>query len=538
MSKTKSLAERIINLKELTRVETLSDVQAQIEEEIFSAFPIRTLGYSDNGLALLTEEQRESHVHILGAPGEGKSKLIEMLVRQDIQRGYGACVIDPSENGDTAKRILKYCASIGFEKVCFINPEDFNNKVPVFNPIKYDQPASISVGNVMDALQVLWSSTFNNTPRIQRYATALLNALHASQNTLVESVHFFTHGNIADKMLESLSRHSLHRVVLTLTGSARVSSLDTTLNRFGLFQDETLRLLLGSKRPGIPFYKMITEGWLILVNLDPQAVWGTEQIQQRLLGTLIISEVVYAIHRLRANHWKGVYYLYIDEVGDYATSKLAFLLDKKRKTGLRMTLAHQRFDQIEDKNVLSAVRGSAKIKVLFFTSNIQDRIIMLKDMGFGGDEITDRRIAHVLGDLERQHCAVRIHRQPFLIRLDDVRDTHVDDDDLETYKKFLYSYPWFYPAEEIKQEINERFRPTQSGGNSIVQERGNLESPGSGEVPDDTSVGESSQSGKGQSYFHSQVPKGAPIRSGLRRRRKGTAPDGKGRPGQKTPKKK
>lgn len=59
-------------------------------QEERSNYPLRELGYGE-GTVLLSEEDRESHIHVLGSPGEGKSKFLELLLRQDIDNGYGAC---------------------------------------------------------------------------------------------------------------------------------------------------------------------------------------------------------------------------------------------------------------------------------------------------------------------------------------------------------------------------------------------------------------------------------------------------------------
>ena len=457
-------------IEEFLRTPTLSGFITQSEEELLSDYKLTLLGYAKEGPVFLSQEDREAHIHILGAPGEGKSKFIELLVRSDVESGYGACVLDPSENGDTALKILKYCASIGFEKVVYINPQD-TQKIPVIQPIKHKAPAAISVGNMMDALKVLWQTKdFSETPRIQKYASALLHALHASGMTLVESIWFLSRNfpQQREKILDGLPFASLHRTHLTSAFQTLLTfeQFQSTVNRFSVFQDETLRLILGSQRTSVPFAELISKGWLILVNLDPQSVWGTEQIQQRLLGTLIINEVTYAIHRLNSSGWRGAYYLYIDEVGDYATSKLAYILDKKRKTGLRFTLAHQRFDQIDDRNVLSSVRASAKTKVLFYTPNQQDRLLMMKDMGYGG-ELPDRQVSYELGQTAKQSAAISIgKRNPRITRLVDIPDVEIAPAVLRTYIQKIYNQPWYHTPKEINTEINARFKGANIGSSS------------------------------------------------------------------------
>src|SRR5690606_8055416 len=80
---------------------------------------------ADEMPVLLSEEDRDTHMHLLGATRQGKSKLMELLIRGDIERGFGCCLIDPSENGATANAVLRHCAEQGFEKVVLVNPTDF-----------------------------------------------------------------------------------------------------------------------------------------------------------------------------------------------------------------------------------------------------------------------------------------------------------------------------------------------------------------------------------------------------------------------------
>src|SRR5664280_321342 len=133
-------------------------------QQLLSKFPLRRVGHCEHGDLLLSEEDRESHIHILGAPGEGKSKFLEMMVSMDIdallsgKSKSGACFIDSSDNGNTMKKVLKYCAHRGFEKVLLIDPhniQDFGYVVPI-NPINYKAPSEAMQGHITDSIRVLW----------------------------------------------------------------------------------------------------------------------------------------------------------------------------------------------------------------------------------------------------------------------------------------------------------------------------------------------------------------------------------------------
>lgn len=301
-------------------------------------------------------------------------------------------------------KVLKYAISKGYKKIALVEPHDVSSfaVVPSINPLHYSAPSPAIVGNFMDSVRVLWGqSSFTDTPRIQKYLPAAIAALHAGGYTLAELRYFMgtkTYASRRDRILDSLHPLDIHRVQLeeAFTNRYTYEAFQSTINRLQPFLDPTMEAMLGSKQ-GMSFAKLISEGYLVLVNLDPEGVFGQEH--QRLLGTIIINEITYAISRLRNAGWKGVYYLYIDEAGDYATSKLSYILDKKRKSGLRLTLSHQRFDQFSDKDVSSAVYGGTKIKVLFNTASREDRDRMLRMM-YGGD-LEDRAVSYTLSSRSR-----------------------------------------------------------------------------------------------------------------------------------------
>lgn len=452
------------------RQPSAADIVSRRIQEITSSGALRTLGWASDGEMLLSEEARESHIHILGAPGEGKSKFIEMLVEHDIKQGYGALVLDPSDNGDTVYKILKFCCKHGYEKVILVDPHDVNkfSRVATLNPIHYKAPANVCVGNIEDTIRILWGSKLGETAKIDKYLPAILRVLHGSESTLYDALYFTdrTHPvyrSRREKMMDALHPLDQTRVVLESAYSKSPTmfsaEMDSTFRRFQPFFDEVMRLFVGSNRNPLNFAKLVADGWVILVNLDSTGIWG--DAQQRLLGTMVLNEVIYAIYRLRENGWKGKYYVYIDEVGDYATPKLAEVLDKRRKSGIRFTVAHQRFDQLEDKNVLSAVMGSTKIKVLFNVPNREDRDRMIRMM-YGGD-IPDRQVSYELGQLPKQEAAIKINKQPpRKTRLADVPDIEVDPKVFKAFKEKLLKHESFMSPKEVLEEINARFTQSES----------------------------------------------------------------------------
>lgn len=482
MSFHKTLEKLILGrpLNSLGHIPTHQQTVDKYAQQLLSKYPVRTVGYADTGEVLLTEEDREAHLHILGSPGEGKSKFIEYMLCQDIKNlmsgksKAGACFIDSTGNGGTMKKVLAYCMKWGFEKVVVIDPHDIFkfNIVPPINPLDYEAPPEPIEAHILDSMRVLWQTKdFSDEAIIRKYLPRVIRALHSGKFTLPDAECFTIPEFQAQRIqicdnpdLDLPTRLTLQRVFRKIPSSDWID-FQSTARRLDPFFHSVMKLIFGSRK-GLNFQTLITEGWVILVNLYHGGVYGVEH--QRLLGTVIFNEIIRAIERLSGSGYKVPYYLYVDEFGHYATRKISDILDYRRHYKLRLTLAHQRFAQIEDPAVVSSVRGSAKNKLLFYTSNKADRDQMIKDMGYGG-EIPLEQVSYVLGQTKKQEAVARIGKQPPVkMRLVDWPDAPTKN--LNSFLAKIYTNPHYRPKSEVWGELKNRFviqsstpRPASAG---------------------------------------------------------------------------
>jgi hypothetical protein len=462
-----------------------------LREKLSSGHPLRHLGTStDGGLPILSEEQRAAHIHILGTTREGKSKLLEQFIRHDIDNGYGATLLDPSDNGQTAYDILRYCQKIGCDKVCLIDPHDHYTAIPTINPLRWRGAAAVDsvVPNLMESMRLLWNQTsFEATPRIETYLPAVFAALYATGNPKSDKP---MNCGISDAVCFSVKEHRLleyrrrqiidflhpldkHRLTLEQVFNPKgqqlfITEFQSSIRRLAPFFNYLPKLIYGSTESPLDFRKMIAEKWVILVNLDSARLWGTPE--QRLLGTLIVNEIVAAVADLTANGWKGRHYLYIDEAGQFATRVLSKIMAFKGKSQLWATLSHQYYGQFEDKQVLEAVENLCKIKVMFYTPNVTDRQRMVKDMYT--DELK-KQASDAQFSLKKQHAVIKIGKEPpVTVRIADVPDVQVSKADLDAYKLKIYqSNPWYRTPEAIQEELNKRFAVSPITAGAAPKER-------------------------------------------------------------------
>jgi len=399
------------------------------------------LGKGGNGEAYVSEEERSANFHIIGAPGEGKSKFLEYNIRKDIDAGLGLCLLDPSEGGDTAQNILKYCASIGHEKVILIDPS--LDKFPKLAPLNPDA-VKRSVAGVVEALGILFDVKSTSTPRIKRYLTALLRLLAKRKLTLAETKYFSDYYRDTAIRKDILGTDRDSSTIRNLFRSEHKfdTFFSSSINQLDSLWQEPLISMLSNKK-GINFLEAVSKGWVILVNLSPYRLTEDES---RLLGVLVISQIIQAVDVLvnkKPNAWKGVYYLYIDEAGRFATPQIDTLLSYKRKSGLRLVLAHHFNEQFEDKKVFNSIVNNARIKLMFDTPNPENRLFAMKAMGYGGD-ITPTMAAFANQNLPKQYAILKKNKEtPVRIRIPDVPEVKISKEDFKAYVDNLLTAKWY-----------------------------------------------------------------------------------------------
>src|SRR3712207_3709064 len=75
-------------------------------------YPLRIISHD-----LFFSEEQRPNIHVIGSSRQGKSRFIEWLMREDIDREIGCCLLDPTAGGETAYRMLAYCAEKKRDKV-------------------------------------------------------------------------------------------------------------------------------------------------------------------------------------------------------------------------------------------------------------------------------------------------------------------------------------------------------------------------------------------------------------------------------------
>lgn len=502
------------------------------------------LGNTEEGNILFTPEMRKMHIHIMGAPQTGKSstilkacyKHIDMLVK-DYENAAGFTVEDPSDNADTIRKVLAYCAYTGYKKVLVIDHQ-FRFKyyglpcIPKLNPYVYqknrwDESVNV-VNNTIKATYHSWDQekyTFVN-----KYLFALNSLLIRTGLTLNELIYYSVlknnfyekrRGQIRDKFLCQDKNHHFDKNLITiddiLTSSYYFGDLGSTIRRFDtLFKsantNSTLNLMIASK-DGIDFTKLIKDKWIILVNLNTDTTF--DDLQARFLGSLVLNKLLATVSYMREyTNWNGIHYLYIDEAGEFANRILGEVMSLKSKSGIGVCVAHHHYGQFEDLKFRADVDSLTKIKIMFNLTNRDDRDRMTRQM-YGGD-ISDRDASYANSDLAPRTAVIKVGNEPPVrVRIDDIKPIPINEEQVKNFVKEHILTNGFYASEqEILNELKERFSPYDSNNEKQKAKRANRKATASAETstatptpdnePDSTSgVPKNAQREKRSSLFES-----------------------------------
>ncbi len=302
---------------------------------------------------------RRRHLYIIGKSGVGKTKLMELLLRQDIAYGHGLCLIDP--HGDVIEAMLDYIPQERIEDVCIIDPTDLEHPAS-FNPLQNVDPMfkfQLTQG-LIEVFQKQFGA--NWTPRLEHVfrftCLALLDYPHATMRGMISML---TDRNYRQKVVEYITDDMVKRF-FAIEFADWSEKFDTDaiiplVNKLGQFlSDPLLRNIFGQKQNKIDIHELMESKKIILINLSKGRL-GEEN--SSFLGSIFLTKIKQAgMERAAIPERERVdFYLYVDEFQNVVTQTFENILSEARKYGLCLTVAHQFVGQILER-VHHAVLGN------------------------------------------------------------------------------------------------------------------------------------------------------------------------------------
>lgn len=354
----------------------------------------------------LAEPDRTTHMYILGITGQGKSKLLQQMLFQDITAGRGCGLLDP--HTDLAHDLLEHLAHIGFfrkkgntERIIYFDPSRTDSFIP-FNVLSTSSTPYITAVNLIEAFRRTWPESLREAPRFTNILLASLLVLIENSLTLAELPRFLTDKKYRDSLLERVNDEEIKSVFherLDRWGKEQPLILESILNKVSAFTlNPVLRRILGHKENKLDFRKIMDEGKVLLVDLG-----HCDGETRRLIGSLVVTGIEQAAlsRKDEPARSRRPFYFYIDEFQDFTANEgsaitLAQILSESRKFGLHLILAHQTLGQMDNAHLVSAL-GNVGVKAVFAVDRVDAEIMVKKLFAIGSE-----RVKHLVPDETQQ----------------------------------------------------------------------------------------------------------------------------------------
>ncbi len=314
----------------------------------------------------IKRSDRRRHMYIVGKSGVGKSKLLELMLRQDIAYGYGLCLMDP--HGDVIENILDFIPENRIEDVVLINPADTEYPVS-FNPLQNVHPdlKHQLTQNLIEILRKQFGPSW--TPRLEHvFRFTCLALLDYPAATMKGMVSMLADRSYRQKVIEHITDETVKRFwaieFADWSEKFDTDAIIPLINKLSQFlSNPLLRNIFGQKDNKIDFEKIMNGRKILLINLSKGRL-GEEN--SSFFGSMFITKLNQAGMARAAlpEKQREDFYLYVDEFHSVVTETFENILSEGRKYGVCLAIAHQYVGQLIPK-VQQAVRGNVGTMVIF-----------------------------------------------------------------------------------------------------------------------------------------------------------------------------
>ncbi len=309
---------------------------------------------------------RRRHLYSVGKSGSGKSKLLELLIQNDILNGKGVGVLDP--HGDLVDNVLKMIPKERMKDVVIFDPSDLDFPIS-FNPLA-EVPPELKIRVTIGFIEI-FKKLFgaNWTPRLEhvlRYTTLAL--LDTPGTTILSILKMLTDKNYRQDIVRNIQDNVVKNFwVNEFAGWSEKfdnEAITPLLNKVGQFvSTNMIRNIVGQPENKIDL-REIMDGKKIFLMKVSKGILGEENAA--LMGAIVVTKIYQAaMSRADTPEDQRVdFYCYVDEFQNFATDTFDEILSEARKYRLNLTIAHQFIGQLSDK-IRTTVFGNVGSMVTF-----------------------------------------------------------------------------------------------------------------------------------------------------------------------------
>lgn len=295
-------------------------------------------------------DDRRRHIYIIGKTGMGKSVLLENMIISDIRNGYGACMIDP--HGDMVENIIKCVPRNRVDDIIYFNPADVDYPFAfnVFEKVDVKYRPLVASG-VVGVFKKIWADSWG--PRLEYILNnCILALLEAPNSTLLGVMRILTDRKYREQVVREVTdpmvKYFWTKEFSKYPDKEIATIISPIQNKVGQYlSNAMIRNIVGQPVSTINLRQVMDERKVLLLNLSKGRI-GEDA--SSLLGALMITKIqLAAMSRVDIpEKEREDFYLYVDELQNFATDSFAGILSEARKYHLNLTMAHQYIEQLPE----------------------------------------------------------------------------------------------------------------------------------------------------------------------------------------------
>lgn len=303
-----------------------------------------------NDMFGILREDREKHIHILGKSGSGKSKLIELFARSDIEHGHGLAIIDC--HGDLVTETLRFVPENRVNDVVLLDVSDIHYP-PSFNFFEGILPSQHEyvAFEFLDMFKKVEGADLSETAE-QVLRNVVLSLLAVPNTSVVCIFRMLTDDEYRNGIIAQLPDGPLKEF-----WTGEVEDLQALLDQPDIFRltrvvarlvsSNIVSNILGQRENRFDFGRFIEENKIILVKVPKQNLGKQNSV---LLGTMVLSMINLAATSRVHQQSSGLkdFYVYVDEFQNFATESFSKVLNAATKNRVSYTVAHQMIKQLPE----------------------------------------------------------------------------------------------------------------------------------------------------------------------------------------------
>lgn len=291
---------------------------------------------------------RRRHLYLLGKPGAGKSYLLQLLIKNDIDNGFGCAVLDP--HGDLVDDILRIIPRHRIKDVVLFDPSD-PDYAASFNPMSPVRPELKTrvMLSFLDTFKRMFASDWSDQmDHVLRYA--MMGLLSVPGSSIESLRQMLKDEDFRREIVRSTPDESVKRFWFREFPARQAEfeegPISRILNRLDeLMVTETMRNILGQAQNLFDFRECMDKRRIVLLKIS-KGILGSQNAT--LMGSLAIWKIYEAaMSRVdMPSEARQDFYFYVDEFQNFANDSFSEILSESRKFGLCLTLANQFIGQL------------------------------------------------------------------------------------------------------------------------------------------------------------------------------------------------